>query len=163
MSPAASVGIKRWPAARFAAVAEALARRTGCPTLAVVGPQRALADELLAGVRPGTVRVLPAASLSDTAAVLARCSTFVGNDTGPSYLAQAAGCPTVSIFGPTDPDVLRQGQMTCLGGVTDCPHRVTGRYGIPPCWHGDGCLIGERSCIEAVTTDEVIAALPVLQ
>jgi ADP-heptose:LPS heptosyltransferase len=29
---------------------------------------------------------------------------FVGNDSGVSHLAAAAGAPGVAIFGPTDPD-----------------------------------------------------------
>jgi ADP-heptose:LPS heptosyltransferase len=37
------------------------------------------------------------------AAVLARAGLYVGNDSGVSHLAAAAGCPTVALFGPTDP------------------------------------------------------------
>jgi heptosyltransferase-3 len=38
-------------------------------------------------------------------AVLARAGLFVGNDSGVSHLAAAAGAPTLSLFGPTAPEV----------------------------------------------------------
>jgi len=43
--------------------------------------------------------------LRTLAGVLARCSVYVGNDSGVSHLAAAVGAPTVAIFGPTDPRV----------------------------------------------------------
>jgi heptosyltransferase-3 len=43
--------------------------------------------------------------LERLAALLARARAFVGNDSGPTHLAAALGCPTVALFGPTDPAV----------------------------------------------------------
>jgi heptosyltransferase-3 len=37
------------------------------------------------------------------AALLARARLFVGPDTSVTHLAAATGCPTVALFGPTDP------------------------------------------------------------
>ena len=37
------------------------------------------------------------------AAILQRCSVFVGNDSGISHMAAAVGTPTIAIFGTTDP------------------------------------------------------------
>jgi heptosyltransferase III len=45
-------------------------------------------------------RSLPLRTL---AATLARASVYVGNDSGVTHLAAAAGTPAVAIFGPTDP------------------------------------------------------------
>ena len=38
-----------------------------------------------------------------TAALLGRCSGFVGNDSAPHHLAAAVGIPTVGLFFTTDP------------------------------------------------------------
>lgn len=100
---------KRWPAAGFAAVGEALAARHGLG-LVLVGA---------AGDRPATAAVraalgdrLPAAGALDLAgqtdiptlaAVLARAAVVVSNDSGPMHLARAVGAPTVGIFGSTEP------------------------------------------------------------
>ena len=37
------------------------------------------------------------------AARFARAALYVGNDTGPLHLAGAVGCPTVGVYGWTDP------------------------------------------------------------
>jgi heptosyltransferase-2 len=41
------------------------------------------------------------ASLTETAALIARCEAFVGNDSGLMHLAEAVGVPVVALFGPT--------------------------------------------------------------
>ena len=35
-------------------------------------------------------------------ALLARCSVYIGGDTGTTHLASAAQIPVISLFGPTD-------------------------------------------------------------
>jgi ADP-heptose:LPS heptosyltransferase len=39
--------------------------------------------------------------LSQAAACLARCTIFIGNDSGLMHLAAAAGAPTLGLFGPS--------------------------------------------------------------
>jgi len=90
---------KNWPPGRFADVARALAPSD--PFLVVRGP----ADEEAADA----VLRLPNAVLADAlhprqlGALLSRAGLFVGNDSGVTHLAAAAGAPTVALFGPTDP------------------------------------------------------------
>jgi heptosyltransferase III len=56
------------------------------------------------------INALPAARCIDlvgkvdlltAAAVLRRCGIFIGNDTGLTHLAAAAGTPTLGLFGPS--------------------------------------------------------------
>ena len=51
----------------------------------------------------GAAMAAPPTSLRLLAAILRRCSVFVGADTGPMHLAWVVGCPVVALFGPTDP------------------------------------------------------------
>lgn len=51
--------------------------------------------------------VLRNQSLRSLAAMMAAADLFVGNDSGASHLAAAAGAPTVAIFGPTATNVWR--------------------------------------------------------
>jgi ADP-heptose:LPS heptosyltransferase len=44
-------------------------------------------------------------SLPEAAACLARCTLFVGNDSGLMHLAASAGTPTLGLFGPTPSEV----------------------------------------------------------
>ena len=89
---------KNWPAERFAA----LAGRERAPWLLVHGPADDAAVSVLGDV-PGAVvaRDLPLRAL---ASLLARAGAYVGNDSGITHLAAAAGAPTVALFGATDPD-----------------------------------------------------------
>lgn len=43
-------------------------------------------------------------NLADLAAWLAGARLYIGNDSGITHLAAAAGVPTIAIFGPTSPD-----------------------------------------------------------
>ena len=91
---------KRWPAERFAETA----RRLGRPVVWVLGPAEAEEPELRElGRSVGTVVADP--PLRALAGLLARCSLYVGNDSGVSHLAAAVGAPTVAVFGHTDPAV----------------------------------------------------------
>jgi ADP-heptose:LPS heptosyltransferase len=68
----------------------------------VVGP----GEEALAAHLAGSsgARVAPTAwRLEETAALLAACDAAVGNDSGLTHLAAVVGCPTVALFGPTEP------------------------------------------------------------
>ncbi|HSE95533.1 MAG TPA: glycosyltransferase family 9 protein, partial [Methylomirabilota bacterium] len=49
--------------------------------------------------------VLPDPTLPQLAALLAAARGYVGNDSGPTHLAAAVGCPTLALFGPSDPGV----------------------------------------------------------
>jgi hypothetical protein len=90
---------KNWPADRYAALAPALAGEE--PFLVVSGPADAEAAGPLLRL-PNAVKAagLPLRVLG---ALLARCGLCVGNDSGVAHLAAAAGAPTLTLFGPTDP------------------------------------------------------------
>jgi len=49
--------------------------------------------------------LLPPMPLARLGRTLARARLYIGNDSGITHLAAAAGCPTLAIFGPTNPAV----------------------------------------------------------
>lgn len=92
---------KQYPLEKFAAVAEDLAAARAA-VVVVVGPgEEALALDL--AERVGAAVAPTARPLDEVAALLAACDATVGNDSGLTHLAAAVGCPTVVLFGPTDP------------------------------------------------------------
>jgi ADP-heptose:LPS heptosyltransferase len=96
--PGSGAAAKNWPSARFVELAKSLA--DPMRALVVLGPaEDAIAHRFVqAGL--AVARDLPL----ETVAALARMSAaFVGNDSGVSHLAAAAGARGVAIFGPTDP------------------------------------------------------------
>jgi ADP-heptose:LPS heptosyltransferase len=88
---------KRWPAARFAALGLKLMQ--GGYQVAVLGAQgEAAAIDGIVKACPGVINLCGRTSLYDIATLAQGASGAVGNDTGPTHLVAAAGCPTVALF-----------------------------------------------------------------
>jgi ADP-heptose:LPS heptosyltransferase len=103
LQPGAGSPAKAWP--EFAPLARRL-RDAGRPVIALAGPADGPAVERLLATgglaEPDVARDWP---LPRVAALFSRARAAVGNDSGPTHLAAAVGCPTVAVFGPTDPAV----------------------------------------------------------
>jgi len=80
---------KNWPIERF----RELVRRLAMPVQWCAGPE----EDLDEAVRTD--------NLYELAGWLRSARVYVGNDSGITHLAAAAGAPVVAIFGPTDPEV----------------------------------------------------------
>jgi ADP-heptose:LPS heptosyltransferase len=103
---------KRWPAAHFAE----LAARLGRPVVLCGGPAEfPLAREIMA-LTPGLTDLTGRTDLRQLAAVARRAALAIGNDSGPTHLAAAAGCPTLALFGgESDPALCApRGQVVVL-------------------------------------------------
>jgi ADP-heptose:LPS heptosyltransferase len=97
MVPGASPGRprKRWPEERFAA----LAALQPLPAVVIGGPaEKAIAAAIIAA-EPRAVDLTGRTGFADIAALARRAAFCVGNDTGPTHLAAACGCPTLALFG----------------------------------------------------------------
>jgi len=95
--PGASPGrpLKRWPAERFGALAATL----GVPAVVIGGAGEAPLAATIAAAAPGTRDLTGRTDFADIAALAQRAVFCVGNDTGPTHLAAACGCPTLALFG----------------------------------------------------------------
>jgi heptosyltransferase-2 len=84
-------------------------------------------------------------SIDQIIAVLGVVDLLVTNDTGPAHIGSALGCPTIVIFGPTNPLTTRpfSPKAEMIRHPPDCA----------PCMLRD-CPIDHR-CMTAITVDEV--------
>lgn len=106
LNPGASKPEKRWPAERFAALADRLAEGHGAAVAVTGAPkERDVMDGVIRAAK-ATVLDLPAHGLDLTLlkSVVKRASLLVTNDTGPRHLAAAFDTPVVTLFGPTPPE-----------------------------------------------------------
>jgi lipopolysaccharide heptosyltransferase I len=102
INPGAGRADKRWPVARFSALAERLASEAGARLLLLWGPDEAFMARDIALALPGHSALLaPPTDLGELTALLKRCRLMIANDTGPLHLAAALGTPALGLFGPT--------------------------------------------------------------
>ncbi|HZY03541.1 MAG TPA: glycosyltransferase family 9 protein [Anaeromyxobacteraceae bacterium] len=103
LAPGARWATKRWPAARFARLAEALAA-DGASLVLAGGPGDAPAlAAFRAACRAPVAADVSALPLDALAGALARVRLLVACDSGPVHLATAVGTPVLALFGPTPP------------------------------------------------------------
>jgi heptosyltransferase-3 len=98
--PAPMFRYKEWTIDGWRALAAGLKRR-GLAVIAIGGPGAA-ERQYLDGVSQGQIAIHQL-SWPQNVALLQKARLFVGPDTSTTHLAAATGCPTVALFGPTDP------------------------------------------------------------
>jgi len=103
LHPGSSLPDRRWPAARFAAAADALHERGLTPVVTGTPAERPIVDDVLERMRAPAADVGGRTSLGAMAALLRGARVTVTNDTGTSHLAAAVGAPSVVLFTVTDP------------------------------------------------------------
>jgi ADP-heptose:LPS heptosyltransferase len=87
--------LKRWPAERFAA----LAAGAGMPVAILGGPAEKDIAAAIRAAAPEALDLTGRTSFAEIAAIARRAAWAVGNDTGPTHIVAAAGCPTLALFG----------------------------------------------------------------
>ena len=146
--PGASYGpSKRWPAERFALLADGLSSGLECDVVLLTSPQeRDVADAVAADMQTTPLRIPDdMMDLGLLKALVARCDLIVGNDTGPRHIAAAFGVPAITLMGPTDPR------------VTESPYEngVVLRQSVPcaPCYERD--CPRDHECMTAIDAAQV--------
>jgi heptosyltransferase II len=104
LNPGAFFGTaKRWLPERYGAVGDLVSRRVGARVVLVGGKaERALADEIAAGMATRPRVLTGETTLPELLGVLSCLDGFVTNDSGPMHLAAALGVRQVAVFGSTD-------------------------------------------------------------
>jgi lipopolysaccharide heptosyltransferase I len=149
VNPGAAWPNKRWPAARYGAVARAIEDRHGLKTIVSWGPgEEGLAQEVVRE-SAGAALLSPRTSIGDLLALIREATLMISGDTGPTHVAAALGTPIVGIYGPTRPS--RNGPWA--------PADITiSRDGICQCHHLRRCT-RERMCLLDVEAAEVLDAV----
>ena len=139
--------LKRWPSERFVLLVNHLARQHKARILLVGSSHDQELTTAIAGMSSARcANWAGQVTLGEVGALAEIANLYVGNDTGPTHIAAAVGCPTLAIFGPSDPAI--------SGPYSPAADRVI------TLWHG-----GEArpfSWQEGVTVPEAIKAADVL-
>jgi len=137
---------KRWPAERYAALADRLIDELGAQVLLVGSNAEAgVSQEVSGQMRRQPLTLTGQTDLAELVATLSLVDLLVTNDTGPAHIASALGRPTLVIFGPTNPLTTRP--FSPLGEIVRKPPDCA------PCMLRD-CPIDHR-CMTAITPADV--------
>jgi ADP-heptose:LPS heptosyltransferase len=162
LGPGAGSPKRMWPIERVEEVGRWLADG-GARLVVVGGPgDEGFGEHLSRGIGDEVIDLTNRTTIRETAAVLAHCSLFCGNDSGPMHLAAAVGLPIVEIScHPLHGDKLHPNSPKRFGpwGV---PLRVVQPEG-PKDDCATGCRVESPHCILNVRVDSVIAAIESLE
>lgn len=145
---------RRWDAAGFAAVADALA--SDGARVVLVGSADDDSAAVQARLNHPVIDLTGRTTLAELADVLANADLFIGADSGVLHLAAASGSPVLAIFGPSN--------HRAWGAWNPAGRVVTVRSApvCSPCSYvehqiglRDGCAA--RTCMRMVTPERVIA------
>jgi heptosyltransferase III len=159
---------KQWTREGWRALADAL-RQRGLAIVATGGPDdRAYLDDIWRD-DPEVRRLDGRLRWAEIAALLRGARLYVGPDTSVTHLAAASGCPTVALFGPTDPRLWgpwpARGLPTpwAASGTIQRRHNVWLVQNPLPCMpcQNEGCdkrLDSRAQCLDELSPRQVLAA-----
>lgn len=148
VNPGAGWPNKRWPAARFGALASALRSSHGVASLVLWGPGEEQLADAVVEASGGAARRAPATDIVESFALLREARLAVAGDTGPLHVAGAVGTPVVALFGPTYPE---------RNGPWRDDDAIVSRAAVCQCHYERQCRLA-TPCIDAVELDEVVTA-----
>jgi len=156
--PGATDPRRRWPAAYFATVGDALAARGVRVVLVGEARERGLTTTVAGVMGAPEIDLAGRLGLSGLLGLLARCHLAIGNDSGPLHLAEAVGTATVGVY--LGRNLLHYGP---LGRARHRPV-ASWRDNCPICGRDADAGCGHRvSWVSDVPVDEVLnAALALL-
>ncbi len=135
---------KRWPAERFATLADLLSIDS---SVVIIGApdEQTVAAEVGKHARSTPIDLTGKTGLDEATAILAVADLFVSNDMGLAHVASAVGTNTIVIFGPTNDVTTRPygENSTVIRREVECS----------PCMLRD-CPIDHR-CMTGVSVDKV--------
>jgi heptosyltransferase-2 len=138
---------KRWPAERYAAVADHFAK-TGTGVALIGSPaELEVSNEVSRHTMNKPIVLTGQTSVAQATAIISVADVLITNDTGPAHIGSAVGTPTLVVFGPTNPLTTRPfaPNAEIIRQQPDCA----------PCMLRD-CPIDHR-CMTAISPEEVFA------
>ncbi|MFH0844926.1 MAG: putative lipopolysaccharide heptosyltransferase III [Pseudomonadota bacterium] len=145
--PGARGRLRQWRPERFAEIALRLKEGYNAHIILIGGPSETdLIRELERHM--GFIASFSSNDLTliELAALLSKCSLFIGNDSAPAHLAAAVDCPNVTLFGPTFPHMWRP--LSPVGEVV---------FKCVPCCgcRQESCIRPENNCMDLIQQDDV--------
>lgn len=152
LNPNASWEGKRWPADKFAQLADLLIQEQKGQLLFFGATQDSeYVKKVMAMMSCPALSVAGETSLGQMAALIQACDLFISNDSGPMHMACALNVPTLAIMGPTKIEMFRP--WASLSRVVHQPLNCT------PCQHENTAYCQHFLCINSIAVEDVYEAV----
>jgi heptosyltransferase-2 len=150
INPGATYGVaKRWPAERFAAVADALASEFATRIVIFGAPSELdVAQKVAAMMAHPPIVLAGRTSLGQLMGLIKECHLFITNDSGPMHLAAALDVPQLAIFGSTS--------EVATGPLSERAQIIKHQVDCNPCFLRE-CPI-DFQCMLGITVEDVLTA-----
>ena len=99
--PFAGWAAKEWGLKKYISLTERLLKNYNT---SLIFQKSEIEKEVIDYLVANNINFIQTNSLGELISKIKKCSLFIGNDSGPLYLANYFGKPTFTIYGPTNPD-----------------------------------------------------------
>jgi heptosyltransferase-2 len=133
---------KRWPAERYAALADRLIESGANVALIGSSAESDVTQEVCKHAQRELVVLTGKTTIAEVTALISIADVLISNDTGPAHLGAALNTPTLVIFGPTNPlttyplssnaEIIRRPPDCAPCMLRDCPIDHRCMTAIPP-------------------------------
>lgn len=150
--PGSGSSKKCWPKEKFVVLMRWAKRYLGATILLISGPaDKDILEAMWPLIKECSPLVAENLPLSHLAAILERCTVYVGNDSGITHLAASVGIPTLALFGPTDVRIWgpRNEKVKCLSSIYPCA----------PCAPKQMAECHDQACLQSLPVATVKKAL----
>ena len=140
--------LRRWPVQFYASLAEKL-QSQGIPVVLAGSASDEWVLPFFSGVE--CVSLIGKLELMELLALCQRARLLITHDTGPLHLAKLVRCPTIALFGPTDPfeKVGAEENIKVLWGGHHLPCR--------PCYNGKTyARCTKNECMQSLSVEQVL-------
>jgi heptosyltransferase-2 len=151
INPGGNWAPKRWPAEKFAKLADKLTDKFGVK-IVITGSRRdiKLGEHIASIMKAPSAVLCGKTSLRELAAVLEKAKAVIANDSGPMHISVSMAANTAALFGPTSPQItgpIGKGDFAVLRERVDCDipcYKVACEY---------------YKCMDAITVEGVLKAI----
>jgi len=151
MNPGAKSHLKRWPAARYAELADRLISGRGCRVFITgAAEDRKTVDEMVSAMKEDATDLCGRTTIGALAELMRRSDLVVTNDSAPLHVASAVNAPVVAVFGPSDDKK--------YGPLSDANRVISPDADCRPCGRALCSPGPDAGCITAVTVEGVLRA-----
>ena len=68
----------------------------------LISPEQEISTDIIKSLSEEKINIIQTGSIDELIEEIQQCSVFIGNDSGPLYIASLLGKPTFTIYGPTN-------------------------------------------------------------